>query len=315
MAHKSSAVVNKRSALDRPLKPEQTKSPRQRPRVKRFSLSFGPRRRVIVSLRRFTTPKQRRSKRVKQLVFNPKIKIAAVREVAVAWHVKPRKRLQLLRKPKMSLGSQVAASAVLVLLGTSGMVYFSLHLKGPVKLDITNHGRAHADAPSSLNTRKPAQPPDPQPSMLRSNPLRIRIPKISLDTSIIPVGLNSSGAIAMPNIFDVTGWYDKGPTPGQIGPAVIVGHVDSTQGIAIFWRLRELMPGDTVMIDLQDGKTATFKVTDIKQFPQADFPTQQVYGNINYAGIRLITCGGTFSTATHHYSHNTVVFGRLQGSL
>jgi sortase (surface protein transpeptidase) len=116
----------------------------------------------------------------------------------------------------------------------------------------------------------------------------------------------------MPDGFDFAGWYQYGPTPGELGPAVVVGHVDSTQGIAIFWRLRELLPGDEIYIDRQDGTTATLKVDDIQQYSQDQFPTDKVYGNIDHAGLRLITCGGTFSTVTHHYSDNTVVYASLE---
>lgn len=160
---------------------------------------------------------------------------------------------------------------------------------------------------------QPAPPPQPvlPKVMPRSEPVSIRIPKIQLDTSVIPEGLSPGGAIAMPDVFDQAEWYNQSPTPGERGPAIITGHVDSPHNIAIFWRLRELLPGDIVQVDRQDGTTATFVITDIQQFPQDQFPTETVYGNLDYAGLRLITCGGTFNTLTGHYSHNTVVSGRL----
>jgi len=281
-------------------------------RVKRLRIPVTFSRQLVVSLRRFRTREERRSKKIRQAVFQ--VNFLSFREVAIALHSRKRSKKAFRQRwlprlsrpsPRRFLSAPVLASTVLVLIGTSGTVYFSLHLKSPVRLDITSSSRAAAES-----TKPEPQPPQ-SPSMPRSDPLRIRIPKIDLDTSIIPVGLDATGAIAMPNAFDITGWYTGGPTPGQIGPAVIVGHVDSIHGIAIFWRLRELVPGDIVAIDRQDGTTANFKVTDIKQFPQDAFPTQAVYGNINYAGLRLITCGGVFNTTTHHYSHNTVVYGQL----
>ena len=86
---------------------------------------------------------------------------------------------------------------------------------------------------------------------------------------------------------------------------------DRPGDVAVFWRLRELVPGDTFEIDRADGSTAKFKVDAVKQVPQSNFPTEEVYGNIDFAGIRLITCGGTFNRTTRHYSDNTIVFGSL----
>jgi sortase (surface protein transpeptidase) len=115
-----------------------------------------------------------------------------------------------------------------------------------------------------------------------------------------------------PNVLDyVTGWYKYSPTPGELGPAIIVGHVDSYKGISVFWRLRELVPGDTIDITRADGSVAKFQVNSLQQFDQTNFPTQAIYGDINYAGLRLITCGGTFNRKTGHYDHNMVVFASL----
>lgn len=312
MAHQQPGSGKRKSVLGRlslPLFKTAPTDGRRKPRVKRLRIPVSFSWQLVVSLRRFRTREDRRSKRIKQTVFQ--VDFLSFREVAVALHKRgrpPKKRLSAALGhvwPKRLLSAPVLASTILVIMGTSGTVYFSLHLKAPVKLDITSSSHAAAES------TKPAPQSPPSPSMPRSDPLRIRISKIDLDTSIIPVGLDASGAIAMPDAFDITGWYTGGPTPGQIGPAVIVGHVDSIHGIAIFWRLRELVPGDIVSVDRQDGTTANFKVIDIKQFPQDAFPTSEVYGNINYAGLRLITCGGVFNTATHHYSHNTVVYGQL----
>jgi len=124
--------------------------------------------------------------------------------------------------------------------------------------------------------------------------------------------LNPDGSLATPPVLDyITGWYDKSPTPGEIGPSIIDGHVDNYETISVFWRLRELKANDEVDVTRTDGSVAKFKVTALQSFDQANFPTKEVYGNINYAGLRLITCGGTFSTVTGHYDHNTVVFASL----
>jgi hypothetical protein len=155
----------------------------------------------------------------------------------------------------------------------------------------------------------------PQPTlgtMSASQPVRLVIPKIGIDAPTINLNLKADGTLETPNTPTKVGWYRNSPTPGEPGPSIITGHVDYVNyGKAVFWRLHELQPGDTFEIMRADGTTANFKVDSVKQYPQNNFPTNEVYGNINYAGIRLITCGGTFNSQTHHYSDNTVVFGSL----
>jgi sortase (surface protein transpeptidase) len=184
--------------------------------------------------------------------------------------------------------------------GIIGIAYFGMHLKQPVSVNTTPKG--HVLAASTVASPK---------TMPASAPTRLRIDKIGVSAPVIGLGLAADGSLDTPPGPDVVGWYDKSPSPGQLGPSVIDGHVDWINNIAIFWRLRELVPGDTFAVDRADGSTATFKVTAIQEFPQDNFPTQAVYGNINYAGIRLITCGGQFNTSTGHYDHNIVVFGTL----
>jgi sortase (surface protein transpeptidase) len=149
-------------------------------------------------------------------------------------------------------------------------------------------------------------------TLSKSQPVRIKIQRLGINAPIINLGLKSDGSLGTPNSATETGWYKNSPTPGEIGPSIIVGHVDYVNyGPAVFWKLNQLVPGDIVEISRTDGSIAKFKVDSLKQFSQNNFPTEKVYGNINYAGIRLITCGGTFNSNTGHYSDNTVVFGRL----
>jgi sortase (surface protein transpeptidase) len=146
----------------------------------------------------------------------------------------------------------------------------------------------------------------------RSEPKSISIPSVGIEADAISVGQLADGSMETPPLFDWTvGWYRLGPTPGELGPAVIVGHVDTYKGPSVFWRLRELQPGDLVNITRADGSVATFKVTSLGQYSQNDFPTQAVYGNIDHAGLRLITCGGAFDQQTLHYTENTVVYADL----
>lgn len=148
--------------------------------------------------------------------------------------------------------------------------------------------------------------------MEESAPVHIRIPKINVDARFeAPLGIGKDSAIEVPKAFDMVGWYKYGPTPGEQGPAVVVGHVDSFNGPEVFFRLRHLSPGDRIEIDREDGSVALFMVTRIMQAEQDSFPTEEVYGDIDHAGLRLVTCSGNFDQGTFRYSHNLIVFARL----
>lgn len=304
---------------------------RARRRVVRARLPFSAYEEIVISFRRFKTAKHRRSQKFSQSVF--RTPAFSFKETAVALKRRRRSQYQNFPKPNpQQLTVRTSLAMLLVVVGAAGVFYFATHLKMQPKLYVSNKPGPSTRAATGTNVaqtlgaslkqskinliepvasvNKPKPPPLPA-VMARSDPARIVIPRIGIDTSLLPVDLNPANAIAMPNVFDQAGWYDKSPTPGERGPAVIVGHVDSTQGIAIFWRLRELQPGDIVQVQRQDNTVASFQVTDIEQFQQDNFPSQSVYGNLSYAGIRLITCGGTFNTATGHYDMNTVVFGSL----
>jgi sortase (surface protein transpeptidase) len=110
------------------------------------------------------------------------------------------------------------------------------------------------------------------------------------------------------------GWFTLGPTPGALGPAVIAGHVTWNQVPAVFFRLTELRPGDLVQVARADGRVAVFEVTRIDRYQRSRFPTGQVFGPVDHAGLRLITCGGDYDSGTHRYSDNVVVYARLTDS-
>jgi Sortase domain len=109
------------------------------------------------------------------------------------------------------------------------------------------------------------------------------------------------------------GWYDLGPTPGELGPAVIAGHVTWNLQRAVFFRLGDLRRGDRLRVVRRDGLTGVFEVRLVRRFPKVSFPTKAVFGTIDYAGLRVITCGGTYDYSTHRYRDNIVVFARLIG--
>jgi hypothetical protein len=152
------------------------------------------------------------------------------------------------------------------------------------------------------------------PSLGRSEPLSVTIPAINVHSKLLRLGLNRNGSIAVPPLPESAGlaaWYKYSVTPGQIGPAVIEGHVDSYAGPAVFFRLGALHPGNTVNVTLADGVTAIFRVTGVREYRKNDFPDKTVYGRTDYAALRLITCGGSFDHATRHYLSSTVVFASL----
>jgi len=141
-------------------------------------------------------------------------------------------------------------------------------------------------------------------------PVSLTIPLIGVSTKLITLGLTSNGSLQVPPVSDtaVAGWYTGSPRPGAIGSAIIVGHVDTVNGPAVFDRLRELRKGDQVYIRRADGTLVKFRVTAVQQYLKDHFPTQTVYGPTPDAELRLITCGGAFDDATGHYLSNTVVY-------
>lgn len=145
-----------------------------------------------------------------------------------------------------------------------------------------------------------------------SNPTRLLIPNLKLNTSFVePLGLLPNGEAAVPDSYGEVGWYKYSPTPGSLGPSVIFGHVDSYTGPAVFFSLGQLKVGDDIYIEREDGTTVHFKVESLERPAQSEFPTARVYGDIDYAGLRLITCSGIYVRGTQRYTHNLIVYARL----
>jgi sortase (surface protein transpeptidase) len=144
-----------------------------------------------------------------------------------------------------------------------------------------------------------------------SDPVAVSIPRIGVQSTLVDLGLNSDGEMQVPKPA-VAGWFTRGPTPGALGPAVITGHVTWNGAPAVFHRLGTLRRGDQVTVTREDGKIAVFTVSRVARFSKSRFPSQAVYGTIDHAGLRLITCGGTYDAARHKYLDNVVVFARLE---
>ena len=139
-------------------------------------------------------------------------------------------------------------------------------------------------------------------------PVALTIPAIGVRTGLVRLGRTTSGALQVPDSFAVAGWYDLGPRPGEPGPAVIAGHVDSVFGPAVFYRLGDLRTGDRVYVRRTDGSVVVFSVTGILMYPKDEFPAASVYGPVTGPQLRLITCGGTFDYARHSYLSDVVVY-------
>lgn len=151
-----------------------------------------------------------------------------------------------------------------------------------------------------------------------SPPASISIPEIGVSSAVNPVGLNPDGTLEVPApgpLYDQAAWYRASPTPGQLGPSVILGHIDSAaNGPSVFFELARLRPGQNVSVKRADGVTTTFLIDSVRTFQKDSFPTRDVYATGNRAELRLITCGGPFDSAAGSYQDNTVVFARLVGS-
>ncbi|MGQ5262691.1 class F sortase [Micromonospora sp. ZYX-F-536] len=156
-------------------------------------------------------------------------------------------------------------------------------------------------------------PPKKFPVLPASRPVGLAIDTLDLQAPVHDVGIAPDGTIAVPDAARAqeAGWYDQGPTPGQYGPAVIVGHVDTTSGPAVFHGLRDLRSGDRIEVTRSDGSVAVFEVDSVERFDKEKLPVEDVYGDFSRPSLRLITCGGQWVGGETGYSDNVVVFASL----
>lgn len=156
--------------------------------------------------------------------------------------------------------------------------------------------------------------PVPEPASTTSGVVaaHIDIPDIGVSTDLESLAVDATGILHPPTDFDKAGWYSGGVLPGQVGPAIIAGHLDSTTKPAVFEHLDAVKPGSRIVVTLSDGSAVSFAATSSSLVPKAAFPTSSVYGNVPTAQLRLITCDGQFDPATGHYVDNLVVFATAQ---
>lgn len=188
---------------------------------------------------------------------------------------------------------------------------------GSEKADSVDGPPAPADATAPPVAAQPAAPAEPASLTLpESLPTRLTVPSIGVDSDLMQLGKNQDGTVEVPplGVDSPAGWYRNSPTPGELGPSVLLGHVDAAAGPSVFYRLGELTAGAEVTVTREDGTTAVFAVDRTERYPKADFPTLEVYGNTDDSQLRLITCGGAFDQSIGHYVDNIVVFATLISS-
>jgi LPXTG-site transpeptidase (sortase) family protein len=214
-----------------------------------------------------------------------------------------------IRRPAAALA--LAAGLAVIAGGTTGLLLtrHSTPAMRPVAA-----GVATVPAPTGSIAALPAPtgpivaPPQSAAPKPVAAPISLTIPLIGVQTQLITLGLTSTGELQVPSTTAVAGWYTGSPRPGAIGSSIIVGHIDSVTGPGVFYRLDELTRGDKVYIKRADGTLAEFRVTSVQTYLKDHFPTEDVYGPVPDAELRLITCGGAWDPATHHYLSNIVVY-------
>jgi len=217
----------------------------------------------------------------------------------------------------------VAAAVLLVLVGAAVIVVALTHQRHAPQPPASAAGTpAASSAPGipagSGAAGKTRTAPAPAVAPLpRATPVHLDVPAIGVSSDLLQLGLNPDHTLEVPPLSrdSKAGWYRGSPTPGELGPSVFLGHVDSAEyGAGVFFRLGKLRPGDTVTVRRTDHTAATFRVTRVASYPKNRFPTLEVYGNTDDAELRLITCGGAFDSSARSYLNNIVVYASLVGS-
>ncbi|MEU7838110.1 MULTISPECIES: class F sortase [unclassified Nonomuraea] len=240
-------------------------------------------------------------------------------------------------EPPQDRGSTVLRS-VLILAAVAGVVTvvagLLIVLRSPEEYGLASQrdtlpvtvqpdGKTTGQPAQALFKAAPTAPPplplpDPAPAMLPSTPQRIVIKRLGINAPVESLGLAKDGTIQVPAADNpnLVGWYRNMSTPGEAGPAVMLGHKDTRTRSAVFSRLYEIRNGDTIEVKRQDRTTAVFTVGGVEQASKKTFPTQRVYGNQpnDNAQLHLITCGGTYNRSIGHYTDNIIVYATMTSS-
>jgi LPXTG-site transpeptidase (sortase) family protein len=214
--------------------------------------------------------------------------------------------------PKVIEKHQAGSRLMLLALAGFSFIFLIIGIALGVRFTLQNRAVSQAsqvfkeeNKAEEINILKPTASPLIQPTVLA-------IPSLNITAPIVNVGLTIQQELQVPANDTEVGWYEYGPAPGQSGPAVLVGHLDSAHGPSVFYRLKKISQGDTISITRKDGSTVHFQVDEVEAYNQDNFPTSKVYGDIPYAGLRLITCAGTFDRQKLRYTENLVVFASMR---
>ncbi|AQX79422.1 hypothetical protein BWO91_05030 [Plantibacter flavus] len=221
----------------------------------------------------------------------------------------------MIRAQRRRIGTLAAAGALLTALALSGCATTHAGQKptSPNAADGPITSSEAADRGAAGAKQDPvAQAPAADVSALSVS--RVQIPSIGVDAAVEPLERDASGVLLPPAEWEDAGWYRAGVMPGQVGPAVIAGHLDTTLREAVFVHLKQLVAGDQVTVTMSDGSTATYAVDRAIDVEKKTFPTEEVYGPTPDAQLRLITCNGPFDDAANTYANNYVVFASLVGT-
>ena len=217
-------------------------------------------------------------------------------------------------------GVVTVVAGMLIILGSPGE-YGLASDRDTLSLSAQPDGKTTGQPEQALFQAAPDVPPPlPQiqaaPAMLPSTPVRIAIKRLNINAPIRSVGLAKNGTIQVPPADNpnLVGWYRNMSTPGEAGPAVLLGHKDTRTRSAVFSRLPEIRNGDKIEVKRQDGVTAVFTVGGVEQADKRTFPTERVYGPQANAQLHLITCGGDYNRTTGHYTDNVIVYATMTSS-
>ncbi|MFF6898652.1 class F sortase [Streptomyces hydrogenans] len=163
-----------------------------------------------------------------------------------------------------------------------------------------------APAPTGTPSAAPVKP------LARSLPVRVQLPAAAVDArGVLDLGLNADGTVEVPSVAqaDRIGWYGKGVTPGETGPAVLIGHFDTARGPAVLKDVSKVRVGDEITVTRADGTAAVFRVRELQQVDKDAFPTEKVYGDTRHPELRVITCGGELVDG--HRPDNIILYADL----
>jgi sortase (surface protein transpeptidase) len=205
----------------------------------------------------------------------------------------------------------IAAIAVLAIGGAAAIAY-GVHDRPAPEPPLSAPAATRPAAGTASDPSRTGDVLTSGPLLPTSVPTRLKIPALRVDVALTGLGQQADGSMQVPTDAHTVGWYTKAPTPGSLGPAVLAGHVNFHGRDGTFAKLSSLRKGDRVTVARQDGTTATFAVTTVDRYAKNRFPSTAVYGPIDHAGLRLITCGGPFDSGSGHYVDNIVVYADLQ---